>query len=131
MSKLDTNIVANYIGVGFTSLMSVVVVPMYLGILGAEAYGLVGFFMAFQAMVGMLYLGLSTVVSREVSKRLASGVEQNPVGRLVSTIEMAYWIMGSLSGGVLLIWAYFAGHSWFQLSKLVQTRLLHPPVYLP
>ena len=26
--------------------------------------------------------------------------------------------MGSLSGGVLLIWAYFAGHSWFQLSEI-------------
>ncbi len=118
MSNLNKNIVANYVGVGVTALMSVVVVPMYFGSLGAEAYGLVGFFMAFRAMAGMLDLGLSTVVSREVSKRLASGIEQNSVGRLVRTIEMAYWVIGSLSGGILLIWAYSVGHSWFQLSEI-------------
>jgi O-antigen/teichoic acid export membrane protein len=118
MSRLKANIIANFAGAGFVSIISLLVIPLYLGMLGAEAYGLVGFFLSFRSMAGMLDLGLSAVVSREVAARMATELGHAQVGRFVRTIELIYWGMGLLAGGGIFAWAAFAGHDWLKLSEL-------------
>ncbi|MEP7152363.1 MAG: oligosaccharide flippase family protein [Nitrospira sp.] len=118
MSRLKANIVANFAGAGFVSTISLVVVPLYLGMLGAEAYGLIGFFLSFRSMAGMLDLGLSAVVSREVAARVASGSGHTRLGSLVRTIEVIYWGMGLVAGGAMFAWAAFASQDWLKLSEL-------------
>lgn len=118
VSRLKHNIIANYAGVGWISLLSLVLVPIYLHLLGAEAYGLVGFFIAFKAMTGVLDLGLSTSASREVAYQAARAARGDDAGRLVRTFEVMYWTVG-ITLGVALIAAAptMAGH-WFRLDRL-------------
>lgn len=42
--SLKKNTIANYIGQGYTILIAIVFLPLYLHYLSADAYGLVGFF---------------------------------------------------------------------------------------
>ncbi len=48
MNLAKKNILANYIGQIYVMSISIIVMPLYLQYMGAEAYGLVGFFIIFQ-----------------------------------------------------------------------------------
>ena len=47
--SLKSNIAANYASQLYTTLIGIVLVPLYLRYMGSEAYGLVGFFAMLQA----------------------------------------------------------------------------------
>ena len=61
------NIKANYIGQGYAIFIGIAITPLYLQYLGAEAYGLVGFFALMQAWLNLLDLGLSPTLGRQVA----------------------------------------------------------------
>ena len=42
--SLRNNLVANYLGHGWTALMGIAFIPWYIKLLGIEAYGLIGVF---------------------------------------------------------------------------------------
>lgn len=41
---LKRNLIANYLGQGWTALMGLAFIPLYIRYLGIEAYGLIGLF---------------------------------------------------------------------------------------
>lgn len=65
---LKKNIIANYIGQFYTIFIGIFMVPFYLLYLGAEAYGLVGFFALMTSWMALLDMGMSPTLSREVAK---------------------------------------------------------------
>lgn len=52
--SLKSNIAANYASQLYTTLIGIVLVPLYLQYMGTEAYGLVGFFVMLQAWFNLL-----------------------------------------------------------------------------
>jgi len=67
MAKIKANAIGNYLGQGFTIIVTLICTPLYLQFLGAEAYGLVGFFIILQNWLNLLDMGLSTTLARQVS----------------------------------------------------------------
>ncbi len=65
--SVQRNIIANYVGQLYLTLIGIVVTPFYLQYLGAEAYGLVGFFALMQAWMNLLDLGLSPTLGRQAA----------------------------------------------------------------
>ena len=65
--SIKRNSIANYIGQSYTILIGIVITPLYLQYLGAEAYGLVGFFALMQAWMSLLDMGLSPTLGRQVA----------------------------------------------------------------
>lgn len=65
--SVKSNTIANYIGQIYMMLIGIVVTPLYLQHLGAEAYGLVGFFALMQAWMNLLDLGLSPTLGRQAA----------------------------------------------------------------
>jgi len=65
--NVKRNSIANYIGQSYSILIGLVVTPLYLKYLGAEAYGLVGFFALMQAWLLLLDLGLTPTLARQVA----------------------------------------------------------------
>jgi len=65
---LKKNVIANYLGRFYTIIIGIVVLPIYLNYLGAEAYGLVGFFTMLISWMMLLDLGFSQVLSRETAR---------------------------------------------------------------
>jgi O-antigen/teichoic acid export membrane protein len=66
--SLRRNILANYVGAGWSALMLVVFVPLYIRWLGIEAYGLIGVFALLQGCLSLLDLGLAPALSREFAQ---------------------------------------------------------------
>jgi O-antigen/teichoic acid export membrane protein len=46
---LKRNLIANYLGQGWTALVGLAFIPLYIKYLGIEAYGLIGLFGVIQA----------------------------------------------------------------------------------
>ena len=65
---LKKNIIANYIGQFYLIVIGIIMLPFYLEYLGAEAYGLVGFFALMQSWMVLLDMGISPTLSREVAR---------------------------------------------------------------
>lgn len=70
---LIRNVIANYVGQTWAALAGVVMLPLYYEFLGAEAYGLVGFFALLSIWLSLLTVALSPVVSREVARHRGQG----------------------------------------------------------
>jgi O-antigen/teichoic acid export membrane protein len=112
------SVVANYVGQGFTGLAGVLFVPLYIKYLGVEAYGLIGVFLALQAWLLVLDLGMTPMLSREMA--LSGGRVQTARGirdlmRSVATIYLVQ--IAVLVGGACVVAPWLATH-WFSLDKL-------------
>jgi len=119
MSTIRNNITANYLGTIWISLISILLVPIYLKVLGPEAFGLVGFFLAFKASLAILDLGLSTYSTREVARRASIGWKKTKsLGSYVRTIEIVYWAVALFLCFLLGFFALFFSEGWFKLDAL-------------
>ena len=65
--SIKRNSIANYISQGYTILIGIAITPLYLQYLGAESYGLVGFFALMQTWLSLLDLGMSPTLVRQVA----------------------------------------------------------------
>lgn len=115
---LKSNILANFVGRIWPSLLSVILVPVYLQYLGVEAYGLVGFFVSLQALISFLDLGLGTTTNREVALGLNASEKKQSIRDLVYTFEIVYGAVALL----IMIGFYSASHwlatDWINAEKL-------------
>lgn len=68
MSVLQKNVLANFLGKGWSLLMGLVFVPFYIRFLGVEAYGIIGFFSTLLVAVSLLEFGLSATMNREMAR---------------------------------------------------------------
>ena len=66
--SLKHNILSNYVSQIYVTVIGIVMVPLYLKYMGAEAYGLVGFFAMLQAWFQLLDMGLTPTMSRETAR---------------------------------------------------------------
>ena len=107
MATASGNILANFAGRALTMLMGVAFVPVYLKLLGVEAYGLIGFYTALQGVLVIADLGFSWTIARELAKGSRHSDGELRVASLVRTIEVIYWII-CISVGVLIVTA--GGH---------------------
>ena len=66
--SLKRNILASYASQIYVTLVGILILPLYLKYMGAEAYGLVGFFTMLQAWFNLLDMGLTPTVARETAR---------------------------------------------------------------
>ena len=70
---LKRNLIANYLGQGWSAAMGLAFIPLYIRYLGMESYGLIGIFAVMQAWLAMLDMGLTPTLNREMA-RFTAGV---------------------------------------------------------
>jgi len=102
MSRVKFNILANFAGQGWSALMQLALVPLYLKFLGIEAYGLIGFYITLQAALQIFDFGLSPTMNREMARYSAMPEKAAEARDLVRTLEVGYWGIGIVIGTVIL-----------------------------
>ncbi|HEY3274286.1 MAG TPA: oligosaccharide flippase family protein [Methanocella sp.] len=90
---MKLNLLANFTGKGWTALMTFALVPLYIGLLGVEAYGLIGFYVTLQVAFSLLDLGLSTTINRELSRLSVLTGKEHDALDMVRSFEFLYWAM--------------------------------------
>ena len=91
------NTALNYVGQAYVLLVGILILPFYLGHLGAEVYGLIGFFTVLQAWLQLLDAGLSPSLVRAVAHGQGAPASEHAAGRLLRSFELMFLPMAIIS----------------------------------
>ncbi len=113
MSRLTRNISANVVANAWSTMLALVLTPVYLRLLGVESYGLIGFYLSWTAILGVLDTGISATATREIAWLMARPGEADTVPSLVRSLEVSYWAIILTLGVALFIAVALVGPVWF------------------
>ena len=116
--SLRRNILASYVSQGYVTLISIVTMPFYLRYLGAEAYGLVGFFAMLQAWFMLLDMGLSPTLARETARFKGNALDADDYRSFVRALEALFLVVALIGGGLLFLGADHLAHDWLNVSTI-------------
>jgi O-antigen/teichoic acid export membrane protein len=111
---LKHNILANYLGQGWTALMGMAFVPLYLHVLGAETYGLIGVFTILQAWMTLFDLGLTPTLNREMAKLRAGAHSGASIRDLLRSLEAIYLGLAILVTALVYGLAPWLAQGWLR-----------------
>lgn len=115
---LRRNLIANYLGQGWTALMGLAFIPLYIRYLGIEAYGLIGLFAVLTACLSLLDMGMTPTLSREMARFTGGGHSAENIRDLLRSIEViTFGIALVIAGGVAFGASWIATH-WLSEGNL-------------
>ena len=85
--SLQKNILANYASQSYVTVIGIVILPLYIKYMGAEAYGLVGFFAMLQMWFNLLDMGLTPTIARETARFRGGAMDILSYRHLVRALE--------------------------------------------
>lgn len=115
---LRVNVIANYVGQAWTSLMGIAFVPFYIRYLGMEAYGLIGIFSILQAWLTLLDMGMTPTLNREMARYTAGAHTAQSIRDLLRSIEVICFAIALLIGITIYLLAPWLSVHWLQAEKL-------------
>lgn len=115
---LRHNIASSYASQIYVALIGIVVVPVLIAVLGAESYGLVGFYAMLQAWFNLLDLGMSPSVSRETARFQGGASTAMDLRRLVRALEGIFVVFALVGGALLFLGAEWIAEHWLNLGAL-------------
>lgn len=116
--SLKHNLLANYLGQGWASLMGLAFVPIYIMYLGMEAYGLIGLFAVLQAWLTLLDMGMTPTLNRELARYTAGARSAESIGDLVRTFEVTCAALAIAITVTCMAVAQFIAHDWLKVERL-------------
>ena len=115
---LKRNLIANYLGQGWAAIMGFAFIPVYIKYLGIESYGLIGLFGVLQAWLGLLDMGMTPTLSREMARftgGIHSAMSIRDLLRSIEVVAVAVAVMIAAGVGFSASWL---STSWLQVEKL-------------
>ncbi|RMO74176.1 lipopolysaccharide biosynthesis protein [Pseudomonas syringae group genomosp. 3] len=119
------NTVLNYSGQAYVLLVGILIMPFYLGHLGAEAYGLIGVFTLLQAWLQLLDAGLSPSLVRAVAQQQSLPAGEQSLGRLLRSFELIFLPLAVLSGVLIVAASAWIATHWLNANTLQPETLTH------
>ena len=116
--SLKANIAANYASQIYTTLIGIVLIPLYLKYMGSEAYGLVGFFATLQAWFNLLDLGLAPTIARESTRYHSGAMSAVAYRRLYRSLSLVFIGVAVSGGGALFLMAGVLARRWLNIHNL-------------
>lgn len=118
MTPLRRSLVANGVGQGWSAVMGLVFVPVYIQYLGIEAYGLIGIFAVMQAWLALLDAGMTPTLNREMARFSAGARDTQSIRNLLRSVEPICFCMGMLIATVIWWGSDFLANHWLRVREL-------------
>ena len=118
--SLKLNILAGYASQIYVTLVGIAILPLYIKYMGAEAYGLVGFFTMLQAWFTLLDMGLTPTISRETARFKAGAISSLAYRQLFRALSSIFFGIALVGGGVLMLLSAHIADSWLKVQTLSQ-----------
>jgi O-antigen/teichoic acid export membrane protein len=109
---------ASFAGTGWSGAAQLACIPLYIKLMGIEAYGLIGFYLVLQTVLQVLDLGLSPTMNREMARYSVLPEKAAEARDLVRTVETGYWLIGLLIGGSILLASPWLAAHWIKASAI-------------
>jgi O-antigen/teichoic acid export membrane protein len=116
--SLKINTIANYLGQGWTAVMGIAFVPLYLKYLGMEAYGLIGVFAMLQAWLILLDMGMTPTLNREMARYTAGTHTAQSIRDLLRSLELICFAVALVIGISVWLSASWLSIHWLKAEKL-------------
>src|SRR6185503_20449396 len=107
MSRLAKNVSANLAANAWSTALALLLTPWYVRLLGVESYALIGFYVSWVALLGILDTGISATASREIAWLWARPDDRRQAGTLLRSLEVMYWGIMVALGAVMLAAAWW------------------------
>lgn len=118
MPSVKNNVIFNYIGQIYVAFIGIACLPLYLKYLGAEAYGLVGFFTLLQAWMQLLDLGMSPTLGREVARLHPLAETAHQLRSVVRSVELIFICIAVVITVPLFLGRYWVAEKWLSIHEL-------------
>jgi len=118
MSRIRINIVANTVGRGWSLLLGVAILPLYVRFLGAESYGLVGLYATIAVVCSLFDAGISASLGRELARVSAEELPGKARAELMRTAETLYFGIGLGLGTAVSLAAPLIVTKWLNLETI-------------
>ena len=118
--SVKADILISYGVQAYVSLIGLVLMPIYLRSLGAEAFGLIGLSITLQALVQLLDLGLAPSLSRQMSLYRAGALDGASLRARLRSLE---WVLGVVAAIAMLAVALtcsWVAREWLQFEQLAE-----------
>lgn len=116
--SLKLNVAANYASQLYATLIGIALVPLYLTTMGAEAYGLIGFFAMLQAWFNVLDLGLTPTIARESARFFGGALEPLQFRRLYRALSTVFFFVAIVGGSALYLMSPAVASRWLHVREL-------------
>ncbi|MES1165830.1 MAG: oligosaccharide flippase family protein [Verrucomicrobiota bacterium] len=118
---------ANVAGRVWLIVVNLAVVPIYLRLLGVEAYGLVGVLLGFQAIMSIMDVGLGPTLTRALARRARTG-DPGTAGEMhdwVRTVSSIVALTNAAFAVVVALSSNWLAHNWFNPKTLDVGAVAH------
>ncbi len=121
--SLKRNIIVNTASQLYVALICIAIVPLYIEYMGAEAYGLVGFFAMLQAWFLLLDMGLTPTMARETARFHGGSTAATDYRRFVRSLEGLFILVALVGGGGIYAASGYVADDWLQSSHLPSAEI--------
>jgi O-antigen/teichoic acid export membrane protein len=125
MAALRVNILTNYAGQLWMAVMGVAFLPLYIRILGMEAFGLVGLMLSIQSISQLFDFGIGGAANRELSRRTHDPALADGARDLVRSAEVVIWLLTVLIGLAVWIGSGPMADHWLHLQTMRRDEARH------
>ncbi|WP_180134909.1 oligosaccharide flippase family protein [Acinetobacter sp. YH12070] len=123
-NSLKLNILASYVSQIYLVIISIAILPIYMKHMGAEAYGLVGFFAMLQGLFSLLDFGLTPTISRQTAQYNAGAESALGFRQLFRSLSVIFFGIACLGGGLLFYFNHYIAEHWLKLENLAMSDVL-------
>lgn len=116
--SLRKNIIASYVAQVYIIFISIFILPFYIKYMGAEAYGLVGFFAMLQAVFALLDFGLRPTISRQTAQYNGGNLTRLDFRRLFRALNIIFVSIAVVGGVILLLLSKKIVSDWLKIENL-------------
>lgn len=116
--SLKKNILANYAGQLYVTAVGILILPLYIKYMGAEAYGLVGFFTMLQVCFSLLDIGLTPTIGRETARYHGGAMSALAYRQMFRALSVIFAIIAVIGGGGLWLLSEVVATSWLNVTEL-------------
>lgn len=117
MSLLRKNLIANYLGVGWLSVLQFLTIPLYLKILGDDAWGLLSIVLTIYVFIVVIGSGMSQVLPREIAIRNNSESKEM-LWDIAVSFERIFWVTAFLFSAVVFLLSDTLVRHWIKLGSI-------------
>lgn len=124
INSLKLNIFSSYVSQLYLIIISIAILPIYMRYMGAEAYGLVGFFAMLQGLFSLLDFGLTPTISRQTAQYNAGAETALEFRQLFKSLSLIFTAIACIGGGLLFYFNHYIAEHWLKLENLAISDVL-------
>lgn len=122
--SLKVNVLASYASQIYLVIISIAILPIYMKYMGAEAYGLVGFFAMLQGLFSLLDFGLTPTISRQTAQYNAGAETALGFRQLFRSLSLIFTGIAFIGSGLLFYFNHDIAEHWLKLENLAMPDVL-------